>query len=409
MIHTIASMSNNNSTHSFSEHREVPFVDLQRQIRPLQDEFRTAIWGVCERADFILGSETERFEQAFARWIGVDHAIGVASGLDALRLSLVALGIKKDDEVILPTNTFIATALAVTAVGARPVLVDCESHSYNMDPTKLAAAVTARTRAILPVHLAGHPADMTAIMRVANHHQLAVVEDACQAHGAATQGRQCGAWGNAGCFSFYPGKNLGAFGDGGIVTTNDSTLAQKIRRLRHYGQQAKYDHIELGCNSRLDTLQAAVLNVKLPRLEGWNIARRRHADQYRQTLQGVGDLHLPVPCSEDASHVYHLFMIETEQRDALQRHLGTAGVQTGIHYPVPIHLQPAYVDLGYRRGVFPVAELLASRILSLPMFPELRSEEIEYVVSSIRQFFGKRKDHKSVEGYSESRQAVEAQ
>lgn len=408
MIQTIVSMSNNNSSHSFSEQRNVPFVDLQRQIHSLQDEFRTAIWSVCERADFILGAETERFEKAFARLIGVDHAIGVASGLDALRLSLVALDIKMDDEVILPTNTFIATALAVTAVGARPVLVDCEPHSYNMDPTKLAAAVTARTRAILPVHLAGLPADMTAIMRVAHQHKLAVVEDACQAHGAATQGRQCGAWGNAGCFSFYPGKNLGAFGDGGIVTTNDSTLAQKVRRLRHYGQQAKYDHIERGCNSRLDTLQAAVLNVKLPRLEGWNSARRKHADQYRQALQGVGDVHLPVLCPGDASHIYHLFMIETEHRDALQRHLGAAGVQTGIHYPVPIHLQPAYVDLGYRRGVFPVAEMLASRILSLPMFPELRSEEIEYVVSSIRQFFGKRKDLNSDEGCLQSRLAVEA-
>ncbi len=407
MIQTTASMSNNDGIHSFREHREIPFVDLQRQIHPLQDEFRAAIWGVCERADFILGAETERFEQAFARWIGVDHAIGVASGLDALRLSLVALGIKMDDEVILPTNTFIATALAVTAVGARPILVDCEPHSYNLDPTKLDAAVTARTRAIMPVHLAGQPADMTAIMRVANHYKLAVVEDACQAHGGAIQGRQCGAWGNAGCFSFYPGKNLGAFGDGGIVTTNDSTIAQKVRRLRHYGQQAKYDHIELGCNSRLDTMQAAVLNVKLPRLEGWNIARRKHADQYRQRLQGVGDVHLPGLCPEDACHVYHLFMIETEHRDALQRHLGAAGVQTGIHYPVPIHLQPAYVDLGYRRGAFPVAEMLASRILSLPMFPELRSEEIEYVVSSIQQFFGKRKDLKSGEGCSESRQVVQ--
>ncbi len=406
MIQTTASMSNINGTHSISEHREIPFVDLQRQIHPLQEEFRMAIWGVCERADFILGAEADRFEQAFARWIGVDFAIGVASGLDALRLSLIALGIKMDDEVILPANTFIATALAVSAIGARPILVDCEPHSHNLDPTKVAAAVTARTRAILPVHLSGHPANMAAIMLVADHYNLAVVEDACQAHGAAIQGRQCGAWGNAGCFSFYPGKNLGAFGDGGIVTTNDSALAQKVRRLRHYGQQTKYDHIELGCNSRLDTLQAAVLNVKLPRLEGWNTARRKHADQYRQRLQGVGDVRLPALCPDDTSHVYHLFVIETEHRDALQRHLGADGVQTGIHYPVPIHLQPAYVDLGYRRGAFPVAEMLASRILSLPMFPELRSEEIEYVVSSIRRFFVKEKDLKSEESGSESRQVV---
>ena len=408
MIQFTAPPSNNNGSGSFSEHREVPFVDLQRQIRSLQDEFQAAIWGVCERADFILGGETERFEQAFAGWIGVDYAVGVASGLDALRLSLVALGIKTNDEVILPANTFIATALAVTAVGARPVLVDCEPHYYNLDPKKLAAAVTNRTRAILPVHLAGNPADMTAIMRVATHYKLAVVEDACQAHGAAIQGQQCGAWGNTGCFSFYPGKNLGAFGDGGIVTTNDSTLAQKVRRLRHYGQDAKYEHKELGCNSRLDTLQAAVLNVKLPRLESWNISRRKHADHYRQGLRGVGDVRLPALCPEDVSHVYHLFMIETEHRDALHRHLGSAGVQTGIHYPVPIHLQPAYADLGYRRGAFPVAEMLASRILSLPMFPELRSEEIEHVVSSIGQFFALRKDLKSGEDGSESRRVLGA-
>ncbi len=407
MIQSTASISNTIAD-SFGNHREVPFVDLQRQIQSLQDEFRGAIWGVCERADFILGAETERFEQSFARWIGVDYAIGVASGLDALRLSLVALGIKKDDEVIVPANTFIATALAVTAVGARPILVDCEPHSHNLDPTNIAAAVTNRTRAVMPVHLSGHPANMAAITLVADRHQLAIVEDACQAHGASIQGRRCGAWGNAGCFSFYPGKNLGAFGDAGMVTTNDSALAQKIRRLRHYGQQAKYDHIELGCNSRLDTLQAAVLNVKLPRLDGWNIARRKHADQYRQSLQGVGDLRLPALCPDDTNHVYHLFVIETEQRDALQQHLAAEGVQTGIHYPVPIHLQTAYADLGYRRGTFPVAEKLASRILSLPMFPELRSEEIEYVASSIRRYFQKRDEFESDENGSESRQVVGA-
>ncbi len=408
MIETKASMSTKNSTSSSHEYRKVPFVDLQRQIRPLQDEFQVAMWRVCERADFILGSETERFEQAFARWIGVDFAIGVATGLDALRLSLLALGIKTDDEVILPANTFIATALAVTAVGARPILVDCEPQSYNLDPTKLAAAVTTRTRAILPVHLSGHPAQMESIMQLADRYDLSVIEDACQAHGAAIQGRKCGAWGKTGCFSFYPGKNLGAFGDGGMVTTNDPAVADKIRSLRHYGQRTKYDHIELGCNSRLDTLQAAVLNVKLPRLDGWNMARCKHADQYRQMLQGVGDVRLPALCPEGTSHVYHLFIIETEHRDALLKHLGTAGVQTGIHYPVPIHLQPAYVDLGYQRGAFPVAERLASRILSLPMFPELRSEEIDYVVSSVRGFFDNQKELGSEENVSESRQVVAA-
>ncbi len=407
MIQPTASMSNK-ITDSFGNHRQVPFVDLQRQIQSLQDEFRGAIWGVCERADFILGAETERFEQAFARWIGVEYAIGVASGLDALRLSLQALGIKKEDEVILPANTFIATALAVTSVGARPILVDCEPHSHNIDPTRLSAAVTNRTRAIMPVHLSGHPANMAAVTLVADRYHLAIVEDACQAHGASIQGRRCGAWGNAGCFSFYPGKNLGAFGDAGIVTTNDPALAEKIRRLRHYGQKAKYDHIELGCNSRLDTLQAAVLNVKLPRLEGWNLARRKHADQYRQSLQGVGDLRLPALCPEDINHVYHLFVIEAEHRDAMQQYLARAGVQTGIHYPVPIHLQPAYADLGYRHGAFPVAEKIASRILSLPMFPELRSEEIEYVASSIRRFFQEREEFESNENGSESRQVVGA-
>jgi dTDP-4-amino-4,6-dideoxygalactose transaminase len=283
--------------------------------------------------------------------------------------------------------TFAATAEVVRYQGAIPVLVDCEPDSRNLDPRQLDAAIGPRTRAILPVHFAGRPADMPAILKIAARHELVVIEDACQAHGASLGAKRCGAWGRAGCFSFYPAKNLGAFGDGGLVTTNDAGLAERLRRMRNYGQATKYEHVELGGNSRLDTLQAAVLGVKLRRLDTWNAARAGHAAQYRERLAGVGDLQLPAISRCDETNVFHLFMIETDHRDALQAHLAAAGVQTGIHYPTPIHLQRCYATLGYSRGAFPVAERLARRILSIPMFPELTGDEIEYVAACIREFF----------------------
>ncbi len=366
----------------------VPFVDLRLQTSQLEQEFMGAITEVVGRCDFILGAATTEFENAFARYIGVEQAIGVASGLDALRLSLVALDIQRDDEVILPANTFIATALAVSAVGARPVIVDCDADTYNIDPNCVEAAITPRTRAIIPVHLAGLPADMMSILDIANRNSLHVVEDACQAHGAKHGEKRCGSLGTTGCFSFYPGKNLGAFGDGGIVATNDASLAARLRSLRNYGQEIKYRHVELGGNSRLDTLQAAVLNVKLNHLDSWNAARASHAAEYRRRLSGVGDLKVQVS-PDSFTHVYHLFIIETAYRDQLQVFLTDRGIQTGIHYPLPVHLQPAYSDLDHITGDFPVTENLASAMLSLPMFPELRTDQILYVTDAIRDFFAR--------------------
>lgn len=364
----------------------IRFVDLGKQFAGIADEIRRAIDQVLTRGDFVLGSEVSRFEECFAEFAGVDHAVGVASGLDALRLALAALDIGPGDEVILPANTFIATALAVSAVGARPVLVDCDPRTYNIDVSQIESAMTPQTRALLPVHLTGQSADMDTICAIADRHNLPVVEDAAQAHGAEYRGRRCGSLGRAGCFSFYPGKNLGAYGDGGLITTNDGALATRIRQLRNYGQDVKYVHAEQGVNSRLDTIQAAVLNVKLPRITEWNAARYSCAQQYRALLDGVGDLQFQLE-SEFSTHVYHLFMVETEHRDELQRHLGDKNIQTGIHYPIPIHLQDAYKDLGYRAGSFPAAERLAGRILSLPMFPELESSQIERVVDAIRNWF----------------------
>lgn len=365
----------------------IPFVDLMAQYRTTEAEVKAAIEEVLTRQDFILGRSVAQFERAFAAFIGVEHAVGVASGLDALRLTLQALDVGPGDEVILPANTYIATALAVSAVGARPVLVDCDPRTYNIDVTQLAAAITPRTRAILPVHLAGQAADMDPIQAIAARQGLAVIEDAAQAHGTRYKGRPCGALGQAGCFSFYPSKNLGAYGDGGAVTTGDGALAARLRRLGNYGQEQKYVHVEKGLNSRLDTLQAAVLGVKLRHLERWNRARAACAAVYRELLAGVGDLVIQEP-APDSTHIYHLFIVETEARDALQQHLRAAGIETNIHYPRPIHLQQAYADLGYGHGDFPVAERLAERTLSLPMFAELTHAQIQRVVSEIRRFFG---------------------
>jgi dTDP-4-amino-4,6-dideoxygalactose transaminase len=365
----------------------VPFVDLQSQQRALGAEIDVAIQRVISRCDFILGAAVREFEQHFADFVGTRHAVGVSSGLDALRLALTAAGVGPGTEVILPANTYIATALAVAAAGARPVLVDCDPHTYNIDVDRIAGAVSKQTRAIIPVHLTGQAADMDAVLDVAARHGLAVVEDAAQSHGAAYKGRPCGSLGIAGCFSFYPSKNLGAFGDGGMVTTDDEAIAERIRVLRDYGQRQKYEHVEKGLNARLDTLQAAVLDVKLPHLPRWNAARARHAEAYRRLLGGVGDLAFQGQVG-GSTHIYHLFVVETARRDDLRAHLTAAQIQTGIHYPRPIHLQPAFADLGYREGDFPQAERLAGCTLSLPMFAELDGDQIERVAASVRRFFG---------------------
>jgi dTDP-4-amino-4,6-dideoxygalactose transaminase len=366
----------------------VPFVDMRAEHRSIAAELDPAVSAVLADCRFILGPQVEELERRFAAFIGVAHAVGVSSGLDALRLALLALDIGPGDEVILPANTYIATALAVSAVGARPVLVDCDPHTYLLDPAGIEASITARTRAVIPVHLTGHAVDMDPLLELAARHGLHVVEDAAQAHGAAYNGRPCGSIGTMGCFSFYPSKNLGAYGDGGMVTTDDAELARRIRRLRNYGQEARYHHLDKGLNARLDTIQAAVLLVKLDHLASWNRARAGHAARYRDLLAGLEGLAFQrqAPWS---NHVHHLLVVESDDRDALRDHLAAAGVQTGIHYPIPIHLQPAYADLGHRQGDFPHAEQLAKRILSLPMYPQLTKGQVEYVAGAIREFTGR--------------------
>ncbi len=364
----------------------IPFVDLVAQHGNIREELAKAIQEVFDHCEFILGWQVEEFERAFARFVGVEYAVGVSSGLDALRLGLMALDVGAGDEVILPANTYVAAALAVSAVGARPVLVDCDPCTYNIDVRLVERAITSRTRVIMPVHLAGQSADMEPILEIAGRDGLYVIEDAAQAHGTLYKGRSCGSLGMMGCFSFYPGKNLGADGDGGMLTTKDANLAERVRRLRNYGQRTKHEHIEKGLNARLDTLQAAILSVKLRYLPQWNVARARRAEQYTRLLSGIGGVAVrpPAPYS---THIYHLFIIETDRRDTLRTHLAAVGVETGIHYPTPIHLQKAYRDLGYHAGDFPQAERLSKCILSLPMFPELREDQVERVVRNIRGFF----------------------
>jgi dTDP-4-amino-4,6-dideoxygalactose transaminase len=361
----------------------VPFVDLGAQYATLRDDVRGAIDTVLERGDFVLGAAVDAFEEEFAASCGVAHAVGVDSGLSALELALRALGVGPGDEVVTAANSFIASALPISNLGAVPVLVDVDEATANLDVERLEAAVGPRTTAILPVHLYGQPADMDGVLEVARRHDLRVVEDACQAHGARWRGRRAGSLGDAAAFSFYPAKNLGAYGDGGIVTTGDPDLAERIRLLRNYGSREKYRHELLGANHRLDTLQAAVLRVKLRHLDVWNEARRRIAARYDELL--AGEVVTPVRRPE-AEHVYHLYVIRHPERDALRAHLEASGIATGIHYPLPIHLQPAYSGLGYARGDFPVTERLAHEILSLPMYPELDDEAVERVAEEVLRF-----------------------
>ena len=378
-------MSSINNNQSPVPQNFVPFVDLQAQYRSIAKDLRAAVEQVLSDCNFILGRQVAEFEEEFARFVGVRHAVGVSNGLDALRLALLALDIGPGSEVILPANTYIATALAVSACGAKPVLVDCDASTYNIDPLQIELAVTPRTKAIIPVHLTGQSAEMAAILEIAERHNLQVIEDAAQAHGATYRGHPCGSMGSIGCFSFYPGKNLGAAGDGGMVVTNSEQLAQRLRRLRNYGETRKYEHVEKGANARLDTLQAAVLQVKLRHLADWNRQRAMHAQRYRTLLGGINGIRLQ-SVAPDSEHIYHLFMIETAERDGLKQYLEARGIQTGIHYPTPIHLQAAYSDLGYRQGTFPIAEALAQRILSLPMFPELTEDQISYVCEHVQTF-----------------------
>lgn len=359
----------------------VPFVDLRSQYLSIKKEIDEAIARVLESASFVLGREVEAFEAAFAEYTGARFCVGLNSGTAAIQLAVMACGLGANDEVIVPANTFFATAEGVSTAGATPVFVDSDAASYNIDVSKIEAAITKRTRAIMPVHLYGQAADMDAIFEIAERCGLIVIEDAAQAHGSLYKERRVGALGRAGCFSFYPGKNLGAYGEGGAVVTNDEEVARRVRLLRDHGSERKYHHEVIGYNFRLEGIQGAVLNVKLRHLDRWNELRRLHAARYTELLQESG-LCLPREMPY-ARHVYHLYVVQADARDALQQTLSESGVQTGIHYPIPIHLQPAYASLGYSRGAFPEAERQADRILSLPMFPELTDEQIVRVAQAI--------------------------
>lgn len=363
--------------------QQVPFVDLSAIHQPLIAEIREAIDGVLERNDYILGDDVRGFEEEFAAYCEAAHGVGVDSGTSALELALRALGVGPGDEVVTSANTFIATALAVTAVGARPVLIDIDPVTQNLDPNRIEGVITDRTRAIIPVHLYGHPAPMDEIMQIANRHGLAVIEDASQAHGARYKGRRVGSIGHVGAFSLYPSKNLGALGDAGVLVTDDPDLAESVRHLRNWGSTVKYRHDTVGWNRRMDTLQAAVLRIKLRHLDDWNASRRAAASRYDSLFD---ERQLPIRRPQTAAWaepVYHLYVVATSDRDDLQLHLQGEGVGTVIHYPTPIHLQPAYQDLGYGVGDFPVTERSAREILSLPMFPGLAPASIDRVVDAI--------------------------
>jgi dTDP-4-amino-4,6-dideoxygalactose transaminase len=366
---------------------QIPFVDLKVQHEAIREELDREFRKVFEKTAFIMGPALAEFEEAFARYCGVKHAIGVANGTDALLLALKAFGIGPGDEVITAVNTFIATAEAIVHAGATPVFVDCDPQTYTLDVSQIRAKISSRTKAIIPVHLYGQPADMDPIVELAKNYGLHVIEDAAQAHGATYRGRKAGSMGHVACFSFYPAKNLGAYGDAGAVVTNDDAIALTVRKLRDHGGVEKYRHDLVGYNSRLDTLQAAVLLVKLRYLDAWNRRRQENARLYDELLAEVPGVVTP-KVLEGATHVYHLYVIRVERgsRDELQRFLRERGVHTGIHYPQPLHLTPALRFLGYTAGDFPIAERFASQILSLPMYPELTREQIEYVVECIDEY-----------------------
>lgn len=365
--------------------RTIPLVDLKAQYQTIKPQVNKAIKKILKSTHFVLGEEVEIFEEKFAKFTGSKFAIGVGNGLNALELGMRALGIGRDDEVITPANSFIASSSAISFTGATPVLVDCEENTFNIDPKKIKEKITKKTKAIMPVHLYGQPAAMDSIQKIAKKHNLMIIEDACQAHGASFKGKKVGSIGNFGAFSFYPGKNLGAYGDGGIITTNDKKLAQILKGMRNYGQSQKYHHHYLAWNSRLDTIQAAILLVKLKYLNDWNIARLRNAQLYNKLLAGLPIIAPEIP--QDSIHVFHLYVIRTAKRDSLAQYLNKNGISTGLHYPIPIHLQEAYKQLDYKKGDFPITEKLAQEILSLPMYPELKESEITYIAKSIRNFF----------------------
>jgi dTDP-4-amino-4,6-dideoxygalactose transaminase len=359
----------------------IPLVDLHAQYERIGSEVDAAIKRVLERADFILGEDVDAFEAEFAGYCEARAAVGLDSGISALELGMRALDIGPGDEVITPVNSFIASSSAVSFTGATPVWVDVDRETHNIDPELVEAAITPRTRAIMVVHLYGQPVDLDPLLEIAERRGLTLIEDACQAHGARYKGRRVGSFGAFAAFSFYPGKNLGAYGDGGALTSNDPALAARVAMMRNYGQRRKYEHAYLAWNRRLDTLQAAVLRVKLRHLDGWNSQRRQVAATYHWLLEASG-LELPVPVSY-AEHVYHLYVVQSPHRDTIRKALEEEGIASGIHYPLPIHLQQAYREMGRGPGSFPVSEQIAPRLLSLPMYPELTEEQVGRVAGAV--------------------------
>ena len=372
--------------------QRVPLLDLKAQFAPLRADVLEAIARVCDAQQFILGPEVESLERELEAYLGIPHAVGVSSGTDALLAALMALEIGAGDEVVTTPFSFFATAGSIARLGARPVFVDIDRATFNIDARAVASAITPRTKAIVPVHLFGQSADMASILETSERFAVPVVEDAAQAIGTGYRGRPAGGMGTIGCFSFFPTKNLGAFGDAGLVTTSDGTLARKLRALRQHGGEVKYHHDLLGANFRLDALQAAILRVKLPHLDGWTAARRRNAERYEALFKKAdlgGRVTLPAR-SPDSTHIYNQFVIRVPERDRLRAHLQSSGIGTEVYYPIPLHLQPCFRGLGYRAGSFPVAETAANEALALPIYGELTEAQQSLVVEAVHDFFQRR-------------------
>ena len=373
----------------FKMNYKIKLVDLSRQHSKLKKKFISAIERVIDTSNFIMGTEMEKFEKSFAKYCNKKYAVSLNSGTDALKLALLAYGIRRGDEVITVPNSYFSTAMVITECGAKQVFVDINPDTYTIDTTKIEKAITNKTRAIIPVHLYGQPADMTPILQIAKKYNLKIIEDACQAHGSIYKGKAI-PYGETGAFSFFPGKNLGCFGDGGILVTDNPTVANNALCLRNDGSSKRYIHEKIGIKSRLDSIQAAILNIKLPHLKQGNIKRRRLAMTYKELLKNIPGITIPKE-TKDAVHAYHLYVIEAEKRNELQSYLKKYGIETGIHYPIPIHLQKVYKNEKYERGDFPVTEEKARKILSLPMFPELTKKEIKYICQTISNFMSRKR------------------
>ncbi len=364
---------------------KIPFVDLQAQYRQIQKASDNSIKALIKRGDFILGKDVTDFEKSFAEFVGVKFTLGVNSGTDALFFSLLSLGVGPGNEVIVPAYTYIASAFAVSYAGAKPVFVDIDETTFNIDVSKIERAITKRTKAIMPVHLYGQSADMGPVLSLAKKYCIKIIEDAAQAHGADYKGRHVGTLGDLGAFSFYPTKNLGAFGDAGMVVTNDSGLFEKLKKLRDYGRRSKYEHGSLGYNSRLDSIQAIFLNEKLKRLKSWNEKRIRAAMYYKKVLKDIKGISLPQESSY-GKHVYHIFALRVKNRDTILEKLRQSGIEALVHYPIPLHLQVVYKGLGYKEGDFPVAEQISREIISLPIFPHIEKKQIDFVAKKLKEF-----------------------